>query len=87
MHVLNTIGLSFNILGVIILFKFCFPQPNFEEGVGIGLEDNTIMKNGKTVKEHNKRIIKNKKNYTIFAIISLSMIIIGFVLQLIATWI
>jgi len=35
---LNTIGLALNLLGVIILFKYGFPQPTYEEGVSIGAE-------------------------------------------------
>lgn len=86
MQILNTIGLCFNIFGVIILIFYSYPQPNFEEGSGLGLEDNSILKNGKTAKEDNtiKEQIKNK--FKFLSKIALSFICIGFILQLIATW-
>jgi hypothetical protein len=55
---LNTLGLILNISGVIILFFFSFPQPTHEESVGIGLEDATLLPNGRTVAEHAKDVQK-----------------------------
>ncbi len=40
---LNTIGLCANIAGVAIVFRYAFPQPSFEGGVGIEVEDATVL--------------------------------------------
>ena len=56
---LNTIGLALGLIGVIIIFIWGPPQPILEEGIKLGLEDNTpIDDNGKTVKEHNEETTK-----------------------------
>jgi hypothetical protein len=48
--ILNTIGLVFGLVGVVIIFIWGPPQPQLEEGVGRGLENDTpIDENGKTV--------------------------------------
>jgi len=36
---LSTLGLLFGILGVILLFFWARPQPSFEQGASIGLEE------------------------------------------------
>ncbi|WP_286730978.1 MULTISPECIES: hypothetical protein [unclassified Thiomonas] len=49
---LNTIGLALGMLGVALIFVWGPPQPQLEEGVGIGLEDGTPLGNGLTVAQH-----------------------------------
>jgi len=86
-QILNTIGLLFNIGGVALLFRFGPPQPTFEEGIGIGLEGGTRLKDGKTVDEHNADVRELQRQYKKRSRIALSLIIFGFVLQLCATWV
>lgn len=50
---LNAIGLVSNILGVILIFFFGLPQPSHDERVSLGLEDNTQLNDGTTVKQRN----------------------------------
>ncbi len=44
----NTIGLLLNIVGVVLLFFFGFPQPTHQEGVHICVEDGTRLADGRT---------------------------------------
>jgi len=72
-QILNTIGLLLNIGGVALLFRFGPPQPTFEEGVGLGLEDGNRLKDG-----------RQHETWSQFALI---LIIFGFAVQLSATWV
>jgi len=81
-HIINTIGLSLDILGSVLLFFFGPPQPSFEEGVGLGLEDANILENGKTVKQHNADIRKLRYKYVSISRFAIFLIIIGFAFQL-----
>jgi hypothetical protein len=85
-QILNTIGLLINIAGVALLFRFGPPQPTFEEGVGLGLEDGTPLKDGRTVAEHNVAMRKVKRQHEKWSRLALLLIIFGFALQLSATW-
>jgi len=44
---LNTVGLVLGMVGVVILFIWGPPQPDFVEGVGRGLQLNTALKDGR----------------------------------------
>lgn len=85
-QILNTTGLLLNIGGVALLFRFGPPQPTFEEGVGLGLEDGTPLKDGRTVAEHNAAVGKLKRQHENLSRLALVLIMLGFVLQLFATW-
>jgi hypothetical protein len=86
-QILNTIGLLLNIGGVALLFFFGPPQPTFQEGVGIGLEDGTPLKNGRTVAEHNTAVREVRRRHENLSRLALILIFFGFVLQLCATWV
>ena len=83
---LNTIGLGLNIIGVVLVFFFGFPQPTHEEGVSLGLEDATPIPNGKTVTEHNQSVTQRRRIYLIFSNIALVLMLVGFCFQLWALW-
>ncbi len=68
-------GLGLNIVGVVIVFFYGFPQPSLEEGITRGIS-------GPEVDEHNIRIRKLKKRYLCISRIALGLIILGFVFQL-----
>jgi len=85
-QILNTIGLLFSIGGVALLFRFGPPMPTLEEGRSIGLEGGTRLKDGRTVDEHNADVRKLKRHHEKWSRLALILIIIGFVLQLSATW-
>lgn len=85
--ILNTIGLILGIIGVGIIFRFGPPQPNLEEGVALGLRDNTpIDKSGKTVSQHNAEIRQRRLVHSNFSKLGLLLILVGFGFQLWAVW-
>jgi hypothetical protein len=86
--IINSIGLALGIIGVFMLFKWGPPQPSFETGIGLGLEDNTpINSTGKTVAEHNREIKEKEQLYSRRSKQGLILIIIGFIFQFVAVWI
>ena len=51
-QIINSIGLALALIGVAILFRFGPPQPSFEIGTGIAIEDDTpVDANGRTAKQ------------------------------------
>jgi hypothetical protein len=87
-QVLNTVGLSFGIVVVLFIFIWGPPQPNLESGVSFGLEEKTPIENtGRTVADHNREVAARRKRYTIMSRVGLSLIMIGFGLQLWALWV
>lgn len=83
---LNTVGLVLNIVGVILVFFYGFPQPSHDEGVGIGLEDGTPLSDGRTVAQHNEAVRKMRERYLCLSRFALGLMILGFLFQLFATW-
>jgi hypothetical protein len=86
-QILNTIGLSLNIGGVGILFYFSWPQPTFEEGINLGLEDGNVLPDGRTVAEYKEDVRKFKTEYQKRSRLALILVMLGFALQLSATWV
>ena len=86
MQYYSSIGLALNMFGVFLLFFFGFPQPNFEEGVGLTAETNTILENGKSVKDIVGKTKKRKILYKILSFFALFCLFIGFAFQLYAIW-
>lgn len=78
----NTIGLIFNMIGILIIFYFGPPQPSFEEGVSLDLEDANLLSDGTTVAEHDRKIKKLKAVYSRMSKIGLGFIFFGFAFQL-----
>ena len=56
-------GLCLNMAGAALAFFVGFPQPSHEEGVAMGLEDETKLPSGITVDQHNARIRRRKRLY------------------------
>ncbi len=81
---LSAAGLIANMLGVGILFKYGFPQPSHDQGVGLVLEDGTILPDGRTVAQHNQDSLNTAKRYRRLAFTALVLIFVGFALQLAA---
>ena len=71
-----------------MLFTWGPPQPSFEIGIGIGLEDNTPIGNTeKTVADHNREVKAKKRLYSRMSKLGLLLIAIGFGFQFVAVWI
>ncbi len=81
---LSAAGLIANMLGVGILFKYGLPQPSHDQGVGLALEDGTILPDGRTVAQHNQDSLNTAKRYRRLAFTALFLILVGFVLQFLA---
>jgi hypothetical protein len=80
---LNTVGLLLGTVGVVLLFIWA-PQPSLERptserGASVGLEDNTTLPTGKTIKAP-------EAHYNRMSQIGLGLIGLGFALQ-ITEWI
>jgi len=86
-QVLNTVGLSIGIIGVLFIFIWGPPQPNLESGISLGLEDNTpIDETGRTVADHNRETDARRKRNLVMSRVGLGLVLIGFACQIWATW-
>jgi hypothetical protein len=74
---LNVLGLVFGIIGVIIIFRYRPPQPDFNLGISLGIE-------GPDVGKHDAQIQAMRRTYQWWSQVGLGSILLGFVLQLIA---
>jgi len=80
---LNTIGLALGIVGVILLFFFGFPQPSFEHGVSIDVEDGTVIdEKGTTAHQYAKQALAAKRDHESISSSGLALVGLGFVFQL-----
>lgn len=85
-QLLNSVGLVFGMVGVLIIFRFGPPQPNLESGVGLGLEDGTLLTDGRTVAEHDEDVKQLRARHSCMSKAGLLFVFVGFALQLWATW-
>jgi hypothetical protein len=76
---LNTIGLALGIVGVLIIFIWGPPQPNFNEFIPLSL----VSPEAQHMVEDTKRL---KRQHQIMSRIGLSLVGLGFGAQLIAVW-
>jgi hypothetical protein len=82
----NTIGLSEYGWCDYRVF-YVFPQPSHEESVEIAVDDETRFTDGTTARERTEQIEWQKRKYSCLSRLGLSLMFIGFLLQLVATWI
>lgn len=83
---LNTIGLLLGLVGVVLIFFWGPPQPQLDEGVGLGLEDGTPLGDGLTVAQHNANVRRRRLRHQILSRVGLGLVFLGFLLQLFAVW-
>jgi hypothetical protein len=83
---LNTIGLVFNIIGVLMLFYWGFPQPEFSGGGALLVEDPNLAPDGRSYGSHRREKGAAFITYRNLSFMALFFILMGFVLQLAATW-
>jgi len=86
-QIINSVGLGFGMIGVVIIFSYGPPQPSLEEGVGLGLQDATKLPDGRTVAEHDADIRRKRSRHSILSKLGLSLIFLGFAFQLGAVWV
>lgn len=87
-NVLNTVGLSLGIAGVVVIFFFGPPQPDLSIGVGLAVGDGTVIdkSSGKTAADHDREVLAKRRTYTKVSRFGLLLIMAGFGFQLAATW-
>ncbi len=78
---LNVFGLLLGMVGVVFIFIWGPPQPSFQQGISIGLEDANVLPNGKTVAQNNVDIAKKENHYRCMSEIGLMLIFLGFLSQ------
>lgn len=83
---ITTVGLVLDIIGAVILFFYGPPQPSFEESVGLALEDATPLGEHETVANHKEWVRRKRERYATISKVSMLIIAVGFLLQLVATW-
>jgi hypothetical protein len=76
-----------DVAGVILVWKYGWPQPSHDEGVRRSLQDNTPLPNGRTVREQNLLVRARRFTYTVQSSVGMALMIAGFVFQTVATWI
>ena len=84
-RLLNLAGLALGMVGVLVIFRWGPPTPDFTEGVAIGVTEETILEDGRKVSdmiEHTRRL---KRFHSIMSRVGLGLIGVGFALQFIAT--
>ena len=82
----NVAGLVFGMVGVLMIFVWVPPQPSFETGVPIGLEDGNVLSHGRTVREHNDEIKAKRRRHFWVSRLGLGLIFLGFFLQMVGSW-
>jgi hypothetical protein len=80
---LNAIGLSLGIVGVVFIWIWGPPQPSFERGVSMVLEDATPLPDGTTAAQYAAATEAKESRYRLMSRIGLGLILAGFALQLV----
>lgn len=76
-QIVASIGLGLDILGVLILFRFGFPQPSFDEGIKIVARD---------TEGHAEGVKRERRRYESLSTLAAFLIVAGFLLQIAAVW-
>jgi hypothetical protein len=85
-HVLNTLGLVLGMAGVLVIFRWGPPQPEFSESVGIGISPATVLKDGTKVADIIADARRLKDKHWKMSSLGLGLVFIGFAVQLVAVW-
>ena len=84
--ILNTVGLSFGLIGVIFIFIWGPPQPNFSQGTPLVISNNTILESGIKISDLEKEKQEKRMFYKMMSEIGLLLILFGFSIQLLSLW-
>ena len=85
---LNTVGLVLGMLGVVILFIWGPPQPDFNENVSIGVSftEDVVFADGTKPSDIVAHVKRRKRRHQIMSRVGLGLIGFGFGAQLMAVW-
>jgi hypothetical protein len=81
---LNLLGLMANMSGVVIAFRFGYPQPSFDEDTMMAFEGGTIFSDGTSATQNRDEARNRKKLYSRLARLGLLLMFVGFALQFVA---
>lgn len=84
-RLLNLAGLLLGMAGVLVIFKWGPPMPDFSEGVALGLGPNTVFVDGTKVSDMIEAARRLKRVHSIMSRVGLGLIGFGFLAQFIAT--
>jgi hypothetical protein len=84
-RLLNLAGLLLGMVGVLVIFKWGPPQPDFSEGIALGLEPATVFVDGTKVSDLIEAARRLKRRHSIMSGFGLGLIGFGFLAQFIAT--
>ena len=79
---LMTAGLSLNVLSVVVLFFIPYPPADLGSAGLLELENANVLPSGKTVLQENTERKAKKKRYKVASLLGLSIMLVGFGLQL-----
>lgn len=82
---LSVIGLTLNMIGVILAFIWGHPQPDHSTSISIGvgkLPDDHVLENGETYGRFCKRLECQKRRYLLLSRMGLVFMFFGFAAQL-----
>jgi len=85
--IIASIGLSLDIVGVILIFIWGPPMPDMQGSVGLAVESGTPLGDGTTVADEEKKQLQRRKIHNIISRVGLGIIGVGFLLQLVSQWI
>ena len=83
---LNTIGLVLGIVGVLIIFRWGPPQPDFDETIGVALDPGIVFADGTKASDMEEATRRLKRRHKVMSRVGLGLIGLGFVAQLAAVW-
>jgi hypothetical protein len=84
---LNSLGLVLGMIGVVIIFIWGPPLPDFEESVGLGLSPGTVLADGTRISDIIADNSRRKRKHNFLSRFGLALILLGFAAQFAAVWV
>ena len=74
-------------IGVVLIFIWGPPLPDFDNSVGLGLGENTVLADGTRIADIIATNQRRRRRHQLMSRIGLGLIFLGFAAQLWALWI
>jgi hypothetical protein len=84
---LNTVGLIANMIGVVLLFFFGFPQPTHNEEVTVTVEPEAEVEEGRKAADIMMENRRRRRFYLSMSLVALIIMVSGYGMQLLALWV
>jgi hypothetical protein len=85
-HALTVAGLAVEAVGVVIIFIWGPPQPDFSESVHLALQSRTVLRDGTKVADIIAATKRKKLRHAILSRMGLGLIFVGISMQGWDTW-